>query len=93
MTPHLTTQWAIALIIGTLAIGGIVIVYRLAVADDRRHRIQHEHKPLLPVPPVGHDTIAMLCLCCNGAKGPDCICTDDCGNPRCQANDPEEAVP
>lgn len=34
---------------------------------------------------AGDGTIAMLCQCCNGAKGDDCICTDNCGVPRCQA--------
>lgn len=31
------------------------------------------------------------CRCCNGAMGYDCICPADCGMPRCQAADPEEA--
>lgn len=31
------------------------------------------------------------CRCCNGVMGDDCICPADCGVPRCQAADPEEA--
>jgi hypothetical protein len=36
-------------------------------------------------------TIVMLCPCCNGARGGNCICTHDCGSPRCQAACPAHA--
>lgn len=37
---------------------------------------------------VGDDTLTMVCPCCN-AWSNDCICTADCGVPRCQMADPE----
>lgn len=55
-----------------------------------RRRVPH----LVILPPageVGDDTIAMLCRCCNGERGDDCICTHDCGSPRCEAACPAHA--
>jgi threonine/homoserine/homoserine lactone efflux protein len=87
----LTLAAWLALIIGAFvlfcwAVFGIGFAVAFSQVRRRRKRAKRQAA-------IGHDTIAMLCLCCNGARGNDCICTDDCGVPRCQASDPEEAVP
>lgn len=42
-------------------------------------------------PPETGDTIAMLCPCCT-SRGDDCICTADCGVPRCQMAEMDKRI-
>lgn len=79
------------LALGAVASGAALALLKLGQAAVRDIRGACEAVLPPPEPEVGDDTIAMLCLCCNGAKGDDCICTDDCGYPDCQAADPEGA--
>jgi hypothetical protein len=69
------------------AVACLVILFSLCVADDRRDGRHTVTQPSRVIE-VGDDTLTMVCPCCN-AWSDDCICTADCGVPRCQAADPE----
>lgn len=72
------------------AVAGLVILFSLCIADDRRHK-RHAATQPARVTEVGDDTLAMLCPCCTAfpLDSDDCTCREDCGVTQCQADSPE----
>lgn len=74
----------------------VIILFAVSLWRESRHPVTHIAFGVLPEDGARASLalIAAMCPCCNGAPFPDasdCYCPGDCGVPRCQAADPEEA--